>query len=221
MPTAVDPEGSGGAAAPKVSLWDRLLFRVPRSSNGGQPKPRLMDRLNSAVIKPADPDAPPKNPGAYELSGEELESELKEINDKERAIGLLAGPVATLITFFVIHAKVVSDPPARLADGAINRLHVNPSTYQGPFWVLIILSFGITGMALWRKRLPLGIVTAMYGLTIFNFGYLGFGVPFVMVGAWYLVRTYRLHRNLKESTADGPSTTPTRPAPNKRYTPPR
>ena len=56
-------------------------------------------------------------------------------------------------------------------------------------------------MALWRKRLYLGIVTAMYGLAIFNLHYWGFGVPFVMVGAWYLVRAYRLHRNLKESTA--------------------
>ena len=55
--------------------------------------------------------------------------------------------MATVITFFVIHSKVASDPPAHLADGAINRLHVNPSTYQGPFWTLIILSFGITAMA--------------------------------------------------------------------------
>ena len=60
----------------------------------------------------------------------------------------------------------------------------------------------------------------MYGLSIFNFGYLGFGVPFVMVGAWYLVRTYRLHRSLKEATADGPSTSTARPTSNKRYTPP-
>jgi hypothetical protein len=191
----------------------------PKGSKGDPPpKPSLGDRIRNFSLKPEDPDAPAPSRGAYELSGEELQNEIKQANDKERAVGLLAGPVATLITFFVIYAKVVSDPPAHI-NGVVNRLHVNPSTYQGPFWTLIILSFGITAMALWRKRLPLGIVTAMYGLTIFNFGYLGFGVPFVMVGAWYLVRTYRLHRNLKESTADGPSTTPARPVSNKRYTP--
>jgi hypothetical protein len=219
MPSAVSPEGSGGDTPADVSLWHRLSFWLPRS-DVGEPKPRLVDRVRDAALKPEDPDAPARSRGAYELSGEELEHEVKQANDKERAVGLLAGPVATLITFFVIHSKVVSDPPARLADGAINRLHVNPSTYQGPFWVLIILSFGITAMALWRKRLPMGIVTSMYGLTIFNFGYLGFGVPFVMVGAWYLVRTYRLHRNLKESTGGAEGSATTRPTSNKRYTPP-
>ena len=49
----------------------------------------------------------------------------------------------------------------------------------------------------------MGIVTSLYGLAIFNLHYWGFGVPFVMVGAWYLVRTYRLHRKLKEATAGG------------------
>jgi hypothetical protein len=218
MPAAVDPEGSGGDTPPKASAWNRV--RMPRSNNSDQSKPRLMDRLNAAVLKPEDPDKPSPSRGAYELSGEELEVEAKQINDKERAIGLLAGPVATVITFFIVHLKVASDPPARLANGAIDRLHVNPSTYEPLFWTLIILSFGITAMAMWRKRLPLGIVTSMYGLSIFNSGYFGFGVPFVMVGAWYLVRAYRLHRNLKESTVRGSAGKSGLTSPNKRYTPP-
>ncbi len=218
MPAAVDPEGSGSDTPPKVSAWNRL--RMPRSTNSGQPKPRLVDRLNAAVLRPEDPDKASRSRGAYELSGEELEVEAKQLNDKERAIGLLAGPVATIITFFIVHLKVASDPPARFANGAIDRLHVNPSTYEPLFWTLIILSFGITAMAMWRKRLPLGVVTAMYGLSIFNSGYLGFGVPFVMVGAWYLVRAYRLHRNLKESTLGGPAEKSGLTSPNKRFTPP-
>jgi hypothetical protein len=207
------------AAPPKLSRWYSLRLRLPHP-NRGQPKARLVDRLRDATLKPEDLEAPPQSRGAYELSGTELEIEEKRANDKERAIGLLAGPLATIITFVVVHTLVVNDPSASLSDGAVNKLHVSLSTYSHLFLVLIILSFAITGMALWRRRLYMGIVTSLYGLAIFNLHYWGFGVPFVMVGAWYLVRTYRLHRKLKEATAGEPSVTP-RSIPNKRYTPPR
>jgi hypothetical protein len=186
----------------------------------GQGKPSLTVRLREAVMRPEDRDERQKARGAYELSGRELEIEEKRVNDKERAIGLLVGPLATLIAFLVIHELVASDPPARLSDGAINRLHVNVSTYSDLFLVLIVLSFGISAMALWRRRLYLGIVTSLYGLSIFNLHYWGFGVPFVMVGAWYLVRAYRLRRNLRESTASSAPSIASRPRSNKRYTPP-
>jgi hypothetical protein len=194
------------------------LSRLPRFNNG-QPKPRLVDRLRNLALKPEDPEASARSRSAYELSGEELEIEEKRANDKERAIGLLAGPLATVITFLVVHNLVVNDPSARLSDGAVNKLHTSVSTYSDLFIVLIILSFGISAMALWRKRLFMGILASMYGLAIFNLHYWGFGVPFVMVGAWYLVRTYRLHRNLKESTERELSVA-SGPVSSKRYTPP-
>jgi hypothetical protein len=211
MPTAVNPEDSAGNASLKMHPWHRLHLRRPSVEN--EPKTFTMDRLRNAVLKPPDPDAPPRSRGAYELSGEELVIEEKRANDKERAIGLVAGPLATLIGFLVIHTLVTHDPAAP------NKLHVNLSTYSDLFVVLLVLSLGITAMAMWRKRLYLGIVTSLYGLAIFNLHYWGFGVPFVMVGAWYLVRAYRLHRNLRQSTADGQSRMST-PASSKRYTPP-
>ncbi len=211
-----------------VRFHSRLLYplTMPPAVNpeSGRSKPPIMDRLRTLFLKATNPNAvQPK--GAYDLSGEELENEEKRANDKERAIGLLAGPVATLISFAVVHELVVHDPSAYLSNGAVNSQHVNTSTYNELFLVLIILSFGITAMALWRKRLFLGIVTALYGLAIFNLHYWGFGVPFIMVGAWYLVRAYRLRRNLRESTADatasdGSSAKTRRPSSNKRYTPP-
>ena len=201
MPNVVGPEGSAGDASPKLTLWQRL------------------DRLRYAALDPNHPKAAePK--GAYELSGDELVKEEKRANDKERAIGLLVGPVATIISFLVVHDLLAHDPSAYFSDGAVNHQHVNPSTYSEVLLVLIILSFGITGMALWRKRLYLGIVTALYGLTIFNLHYWGFGAPFILVGAWYLVRAYRLHRNLSQSIAGGPSATARPPSKSKRYTPP-
>jgi hypothetical protein len=211
---APESENPRGGTSLKLGPWQRFFLKL--RSNSGEAKSPLMDRLRLAVLKPEDPGAPSRTRGAYEVSGEELVLEEKRANDKERAIGLLAGPVGTLIAFLVVHELVLHDPAAP------NRLHVNLSTYYDLFVVLIVLSVGITIMALWRKRLYLGIATSLYGLAIFNLHYWGFGVPFVMVGAWYLVRTYRLHRNLRESTAsaaDGPSFT-SRPGSSKRYTPP-
>jgi hypothetical protein len=88
-------------------------------------------------------------------------------------------------------------------------------------------------MAMWRKRLFLGMATALYGLAIFNLHYWGFGIPFVMCGAWYLVRAYRFQRQLRQATGDLPtgfgarrskanengSSYSVRPGGNKRYTP--
>jgi hypothetical protein len=186
---------------------------MPSARQDLQPKPRLVDRLRTAVLKPEDPGASVRSQSAYELSGEELEVEEKRANDKERVIGLLVGPLAALITFLVVHQLVVNDPPAG------SRHHVAVSTYSHLFLVLIILSVGITAMAWWRKRLFIGIASSLFGLAIFNLHYWGFGVPFIMVGAWYLVRAYRLHRNLKESTAAGPSVG-SGPVASRRYTPP-
>jgi hypothetical protein len=213
MPSGVSLEGPGDDTPPSLTLWHRLLPRLSRSSSG-QPKPRLADRLRDAALKPEDPDKAARSRGAYDLTGEELEIEAKQANDKERAIGIFVGPLATLIAFLVIHDLVVNDPPARI-NGVIDKLHVNPSSYYDLFAVLIVLSVLMTVMALWRKRLYLGLVIAMYGLAIFDLHYWGFGVPFVMVGAWYLVRAYRLQRNLKYST--GETSVTARPASNKRY----
>ncbi len=78
----------------------------------------------------------------------------------------------------------------------------------------------------------LGIALALYGLAVFNLHYWGFGVPFLLAGAWYLVRAYRLSQELKRvggsrrvaverSEPPGqPWRAGPRPRPNKRYTPP-
>ena len=50
----------------------------------------------------------------------------------------------------------------------------------------------------------MGIALCLYGLAVFNLHYWGFGVPFLMAGAWYLVRAYRLQQELKRAEAAGP-----------------
>ena len=62
---------------------------------------------------------------------------------------------------------------------------------------------GILVSALWRKRLFLGIALALFGLAVFNLHYWGFGVPFLLAGAWYLVRAYRFQQELKRVEGSG------------------
>ncbi len=79
------------------------------------------------------------------------------------------------------------------------------------------------GGAWFRKRLVIGIASALYGLSFFNLHYWGFGLPYIMIGAWYMVRAYRLSQKLKlakaaQASGFGPSGA--QAPPNKRYTPP-
>ena len=66
------------------------------------------------------------------------------------------------------------------------------------------LALLMLGAAWFRKRLLLGIAMALYGLSIFNLHYWGFGFPFILAGAWYLVRAYRLSEKLKHAKAEQP-----------------
>ena len=154
---------------------------------------------------------------------------VRSMDDKERAIGLLAAPVAAAIGFLVIHTLVVNDPAQHLKSGALNPHYVSVSLYDEVFVALLVLSILMLTMAMLRKRLYLGIATALYGLAIFNLHYWGFGIPFIICAAWYLVRSYRLQRELREATggrptrsgsrSNGRDTSYTPPRPNKRYTP--
>jgi hypothetical protein len=87
----------------------------------------------------------------------------------------------------------------------------------------VALALIMLGAAWFRKRLVIGIASALYGLSFFNLHYWGFGVPYIMIGSWYMVRAYRLSQKLKLARAQdspaGGSSRSASPA-NKRYTPP-
>jgi hypothetical protein len=193
----------------------------------GTVRPSFKERLSKALLKPPPPK--PEGDDGKPASVEELESAVSTMDDKERLIGLIVAPIAAAIAITVTGALIGNDPAARLADGAVNTRHVNPSLYAEVGAVLLVMSVLVLVFSLLRKRLFVGIVTALYGLAIFNLHYWGFGVPFLLVGAWYLVTAYRLQRDLKEATADGSggtrrpargSPSASRPQPSKRYTPP-
>ncbi len=231
-PDGHDPDGLRGGAPPRLSFGQRVLLMLPRVGRGRrevQRKEPLADWMRKTFMKPEDPDAAPKKVPERSQSVEELEELVKTADDKERAIGLVAAPLAAAIGFLVIHALVANDAQ-HLANGKLNPHYVNVSLYDDVFLVLLVLSLLMLTMALLRKRLFLGIATALYGLAIFNLHYWGFGIPFIMCAAWYLVRAYRLQRDLRLATGAPPSRFAPReggrgasykdsPGPSKRYTP--
>jgi len=71
--------------------------------------------------------------------------------------------------------------------------------------VFLALALLMLGFAYFRKRLFLGVVMALYGLSMFNLPpNWGFGIPYLLAGAWLLVRAYRLQRELKVATGELP-----------------
>ena len=197
---------------------------------GEDPEPVLRQRLRSAIFKPVNEETSSPGPPASR-SVEELESAVRSADDKERLIGLVAAPVAAAVGILVTSALIVNDPPARLRDGQLNTLHVSLSLYHDLGAVILVLSVLMIVTAMWRKRVYLGIVNALYGLAIFNLHYWGFGVPFIFFGAWLLLRAYRLQRDLREATEEStPGVAPghraddtvrrSPPRANRRYTPP-
>jgi len=167
---------------------------------------------NEAADKPAKEDAGP-------TTVPEIEAKIKRADDKERLIGLLAAPIAAAIGLLVTGSLLAHDPKEVTK-------HVAPSLYLELGAVTMALALAMLATAWLRKRTFLGIAMALYGLSIFNLHYWGFGLPFIMGGAWYLVRSYRLSEKLKfAKAAEGGGATTTgpsvpRPQASKRYTPP-
>jgi hypothetical protein len=215
-------------AESKLTMGQRLLVALPSVKRSGkEDRQPINDWMRRTFLKPEDPAAPKKSKEqADPLPVDELEATIKRADDKERGIGLIAGPIGAAIGFMVVHTLVANDPPKFLKGGVLNRLYVNPTQYDEVLVVLLGLSLLIVIFSLLRKRLFVGLATALYGVTIFNLHYWGFGIPFAICGAWYIVRAYRFHRDLKMATGDVPSKARlggsgagSARAANKRYTP--
>jgi hypothetical protein len=229
MPGGRDDDDLGGAP-PRLSLWHRLLLSLPRF-NRDRDKAPLGERLREAIVKPVEPSAAAKaKTPDKSASVEELEAHLKYADDKERLIGLLLAPIAAAIGILVVNDRISKHAAQFLSSGKPNPQYVSISLLHELELVFLGLAAVMVVTAYFRKRLFLGIAMALYGLAIFNLRYWGFGVPFIMVGAWLLVRAYRAQRDLREATGDRPSrpgggrrggatSNTSRPRPNKRYTP--
>jgi len=204
-----DPDAVGDDL-PEVSLWRRFTGAISNFAL----KPVVAAENATGNDRPAK-DEPTTVP--------EIEAAIKRANDKERLIGLLAAPVAAVIVFVVMSTLVHNDPSALLSNGLPNPHHKNPAVYTELGLVTLALALVMLAGAWFRKRLVIGIASALYGLSFFNLKYWGFGLPYILIGSWYLVRAYRLSQKLKlAKQGDTPSLGPSgaQAPPNKRYTPP-
>jgi hypothetical protein len=189
---------------------------VPAPSSG---RGRFTAAISNFMLKPAVDEASgpasPKDTGPTTVP--EIEAAIKRADDKERLIGLLAAPVAAAIGLLITASLIAHDPAA-------GSKHVRPSLYLELGAVTVVLALVMLAMAWFRKRTFLGIAMALYGLSVFNLHYWGFGLPFIVGASWYLVRSYRLSEKLKVAKAGGAGGSADRaaprPQPSKRYTPP-
>jgi hypothetical protein len=210
-----DQDAADDASSAPMSRWARFTGSVSNF---------MMKSPGSA----SDQDSPAKaSPNPTPETVPEIEAAIKRADDKERLIGLLGAPIAAAIALLVVGALVAHDPTAHYSNGQIDRLHVSPNLYLELGAVAMVLALIMLIAAWFRKRLVIGIAMALYGLSIFNLHYWGFGLPFILGGAWYLVRAYRLSEKLKFAKAGGSTggaasggPTAARPGASKRYTPP-
>ena len=142
-------------------------------------------------------------------------------------IGLLAAPIAAAIALLVVASLVAHDPSALYSNGQIDKLHVNPSLYDELGAVTLALALLMLGAAWFRKRILIGIAMALYGLSIFNLHYWGFGLPVhpgrrLVPGAGLPSVGEAQARQGGRSIggAGGRGSTASRPQSSKRYTPP-
>jgi hypothetical protein len=179
---AVSPEGDD---APRMTRWQRFKYTFVQPDDSDDAKAVADDR-----------------------TVEELEAAIRSSDDKERAIGLVAAPIAAVIGILVGSSTIQN----------AKNTHQSTAEFVDLTYVLLALAVLVLVTSMLRKRLFQGISLALFGLAIFNLRFWGFGIPF-------------LQQALKRAGGGGPSGAPprpkgspgsggARPRPNKRYTPP-
>jgi hypothetical protein len=189
------------------------------AADSGEPTLTFWERVKYTLVRPDDDPAEP--PVADDRSAEELRAAIRRSDDKERTIGLVAAPIAAIVGITISSASI----------NYARTHHQSVQVYDELTYVLLGLAVLILVSSLLRKRLFQGITLALFGLAVFQlkYTYIGFAAPFILAGAWYMVRSYRLQQSLKRADGGG-STRPARsraapgsvarPRANKRYTPP-
>ena len=192
---------------------------VGASGDADEPTLTFWERVKYTLVRPDDD--PSERPSADRPDRRGASGAIHRSDDKERTIGLVAAPVAAVVGIAISTASI----------NYARTHHQSVQVYDELTYVLLGLAALILVASLLRKRLFQGITLALFGLAAFqlHYTYVGFAAPFILAGAWYMVRSYRLQQALEraETTRGAPPVTRraqpngvARPRPNKRYTPP-
>jgi Ca2+/Na+ antiporter len=183
---------------------------MPRNSD--EQALSVWERMKYTMVRPDD-ESSERGASADERTLEEIQETIYRSDDKERAIGLVAAPVAAIVGIIISSSSI---------DYA-RQHHQSVGVYVGLTYLLLGLAVLIMVSSLMRKRLFQGITLALFGLAIFqlHYTYLGFAAPFILAGAWYLVRAYRLQQALKLAELDERGPAKNKAQTSKRSTPPR
>ncbi|HET9071736.1 MAG TPA: hypothetical protein VFN60_07465 [Acidimicrobiales bacterium] len=126
-----------------------------------------------------------------------------QADDRERLVGVVAAPMGALIDFIVVGVLAARARYGHLPGGA--------TRYEGLEIVLLGLAVAALAAALLRRRTVLGASLGLQGLALFDLRFWGFAIPFVVAGAWLLVRAYR-----SRAAEAGPGDAARRPAAERR-----
>ena len=159
------------------------------SHDRDEPRLTFWERMKYTLVRPDDD--PSDHPPADTRTAEELRDELQRSDDKERLIGLVAAPIAAMVGLLISTASI----------DYTRTHHQNVHVYEELTYVLLGLAVLILVASLMRKRLFQGITLALFGLAVFqlHYTYVGFAAPFILAGAWYMVRAYRLQQALRRA----------------------
>ncbi|MHB8681571.1 MAG: hypothetical protein ACYDA2_05695 [Acidimicrobiales bacterium] len=241
-----DTDGSPGQPAlPKLTLGQRMLAALPNLQRTGTARQRLTSALKpDAVLDPASrprragtsaPAARGRFTDTYpDLSVGELRQLMKRLDDRERLIAMVAGPLIAILDLLLTQLTLHNNPPLH------HKGHADPGQIVAIGVGSAVIALLVLATAFFRRR----------SLTLFALLFSGYGGGFVtilpawIIAGWLFVHFSRMQRSLQAKTggpaasrADaakrraerleqrrkgkGKAPEPAGPNPNKRYTPPK
>lgn len=226
--TPNEGNGSSGDGGGDVVKPDAVIDR-------GTP-PTTGTRLRDALLKPPSKSAPTKTDAYADMSVTDLRQAMKYLNERERGVPLLIGPLLAVLDIVLTVVTLHSNPPVG------HKNHVDPGS---------ILALGI-GSAVVALLVVVAALLRRRSFTIFALLFAGYGgglvtmVPSWVVAGWLFIRFNRMQKAVVARTG-GPAAArqaaakrraqrpparprlgrkekapePTGPPANKRYTPPK
>lgn len=232
QPGGIRPSGDAGTTRSEAAVRPDAVIggggaKAPDNGTG--------TRLRDAFLKPPSDATAPRTDPYKDMSVPDLRNAMKHLDDRERVFPLFIGPLLAALDVALTIVTLHSNPAVG------HKGHVAPSSILALGIGSAAVAMIVTVAAFFRRR----------SFTIFALLFAGYGGGFVtmipswFVAGWLFIRFNRMQRSLVAKTG-GPaaarqraarnrtggasrplfgrkdkSPSPTGPAANKRYTPPR